>query len=515
MNDAMLTTATMTDPGTSLPSPGPWQPLLEDRLDPGLAFRQFRDRGPVLADLLADGSDLGAEFRSELVPDGTDLGPQGAGHDEADGDKPAEHRHKRRPVEALGGRSPNRLSQELDLLPREAVACPFRRVGQRLSSFTLRPNLCASPTFRKALALAVTLALASTAHAQTRPLGTVPGTPPDSLAGLRDCRAEALQEAWDEMLPLQAEAVKAEVLALCTERVEAVATFLAGQARLDAALAELRASGASSGGSRELSVPDAVPRLRAEISGLRDRIARLEGQPERPETEATLAGLRGELASAQADLARLEGGAASGDPQVVPADPAELEETGDVAAPSAPETLPPPGSGLLAAPGPDAQDPPLTDGSVTALAPPGTVMPGASPAMAAEASDAPRPGPTEWRAVFAVRQDGGPWLVRLQGSREIRLPVPVSGTGEAGSDAVIPSDIRWKSVTESDLPVDLSVGDLLPDGTALLAVTPAGVEIGDPDDPDAEPVLVRFATADDSDPGALEWDFKVIEGEQE
>ncbi|MXY17516.1 MAG: hypothetical protein F4Y57_11110 [Acidobacteria bacterium] len=365
------------------------------------------------------------------------------------------------------------------------------------------------------MALAVTLALASTAHAQTRPLGTVPGTPPDSLAGLRDCRAEALQEAWDEMLPLQAEAVKAEVLALCTERVEAVATFLAGQARLDAALAELRASGASSGGSRELSVPDAVPRLRAEISGLRDRIARLEGQPERPETEATLAGLRGELASAQADLARLEGSAASGDPQVVPADPAELEETGDVAAPSAPETLPPPGSGLLA-----AQDPPSSEvGIDTAVpptvAPPGTVMPGASPAMAAEASDAPRPGPPVGGGGCAVGLGGGRGVGRLQGSRDIRLPVPVSGTGEAGSDAVIPSDIRWKSVTESDLPVDLSVGDLLPDGTALLAVTSAGVEIGDPDDPDAEPVLVRFATAEDSDPGALEWDFKVIEGEQE
>ena len=363
------------------------------------------------------------------------------------------------------------------------------------------------------IGLAVTLSLATTAHAQTRTLGAVPGAPPGIGETLGDCPADLLREAWNEMLPQQAEVVEREVLALCTERVEAIAAFLAGQARLDAALAELRVSDASPG----TAAPDGarMERLRGEIAGLRDRIARLEGQPERPETEATLAGLRGELASAQADLARLEGGAASGDPQVVPADPAELEETGDVAAPSAPETLPPPGSGLLAAPGPDAQDPPLTDGSVTAHAPPGTVMPGASPALAAAASDAPRPGPTEWRAVFAVRQDGGPWLVRLQGSREIRLPVPVSGTGEAGSDAVIPSDIRWKSVTESDLPVDLSVGDLLPDGTALLAVTPAGVEIGDPDDPDAEPVLVRFATADDSDPGALEWDFKVIEGEQE
>ncbi len=52
------------------PSPVPGQTLLEERLDAGLALRQVRDRGPVLANLLADGADLGAEIRA----DGADLG---------------------------------------------------------------------------------------------------------------------------------------------------------------------------------------------------------------------------------------------------------------------------------------------------------------------------------------------------------------------------------------------------------------------------------------------------------
>lgn len=393
-----------------------------------------------------------------------------------------------------------------------------------------QPASCIALRTALAVTLAATLALPSAAHAQSRPLGAAPDEAPGLRATLGECRAELLRQAWNEMLPLEAEAVEREVLALCTERSEAIAGVLAAQSRIDAALAELRASAAPSetAGSAAAAPDNArMDRLRGEIAGLRSRIARLEGQPERPETEATLADLRGDLATSEAELARLEGGVtASGDPDAlatVPADPASAETVGPA---SAPETLPPPGSGLLVpgpetgAPGPQAADGgiaavPPTDGAGTSLPPPGALPPGTSPAMSAAASAAPQSGPTEWRAVFAVRRDGGPWLVRLQGSREILFPVPASTAGDADDTAAIPSGIGRRSVTESDPPVDLSVGDLLPDGTALLGVTPEGVEIGDPDDPDAETVLVRFATAGDSEPGALEWDFQVIGGEQE
>ena len=166
-----------TDPRTGRFSRAPWQPFLQDRLDPGLALRQlglalrqFGDRGAVFADLVAkfrtDGTDLG--------PVCANLRPQNAGHRDADRDKPADQPHLRGPVEALRGLSAELLPQELELFPREAVPGPFRRIRQRLSSCSLLSNLCPQTDFRKAagvhrlgLPAAVALVLAA-------PLGTIP-----------------------------------------------------------------------------------------------------------------------------------------------------------------------------------------------------------------------------------------------------------------------------------------------------------------------------------------------------
>ena len=291
------------------------------------------------------------------------------------------------------------------------------------------------------------------------------------------------------MLPLEAEVVEREVVALCTERSEAIARFLESQATLDVAVAALlRPSPAASAGPPSDATPAAsderVERLRGEIAGLRARISRLEGEPERPETGPALAALRAELAEAQADLASIEG-------------------AGTDAVAAAPDDAVPVPSEATA-------DPPAPD-QAASLPPPGAEPPDASPAVAAEAAAVePRSGPTEWRVIHAVRAEGGPWRVRLQASRKIslRVPVPSVADGDGGTAAV--TETRLRTVVESDPPFTATVGEILPDGMALRAVTPEGVKIGDPDDPDAEPVTVPFGAADDFQPGAADWDFLVL-----
>ena len=336
-----------------------------------------------------------------------------------------------------------------------------------------------------ALSLVLLLALADAGRAQaSRPIGAAPDGPLDIRASLGECRDDLLRDAWNDILPLEAEAVEREVLALCTERAEAIARFLAAQERLDGALAERRAAAVNA----EPGSDDAdMERLRIQIESLRNRIARLEGQPEGPETDATLTDLRDDLAVAEAALALMEGGGETspGTPDVPPPVAAVTDAVDDKA--STTEIAPPPG-----------------DHAADSLPPPGTDPTGETPVPAAEAApELPSEGPAEWRVVHAVRRDGGPWQVRLQADRMMPIPVP-SATPEA------PATFIFRPV--SDPPVTLAVGDILPDGMALLAVTPEGVEIGDPDDPYSEPVLVRFATAGDSDPGALEWDVQVLEG---
>ena len=360
----------------------------------------------------------------------------------------------------------------------------FRSCLTDIASFV--PEFQPAPSLAASLSLALLLVLPSTGHAQaSRPIGADPDGPPDIRASLGECRDDLLRDAWNDILPLEAEAVEREVLALCTERAEAIARFLAAQERLDGALAERRAAAVNA----EPGPDDAdMERLRGEIESLRSRIARLEGQPEGPETDTALADLRGDLAVAEAELARMEGGEeTSSGAADVPPPVAAVTDAGEDE-PSATEIAPPP-------PGDQVAD---------SLPPPGTDPTGETPVPEAEAAPVfPSEGPAEWRVVHAVRRDGGPWQVRLQADRMMPIPVP-------GATPEAPDTFIFRPV--SDPPVTLAVGDILPDGLALMAVTPEGVEIGDPDDPYSEPVLVRFATAGDSDPGALEWDVQVLEG---
>lgn len=231
-----------------------------------------------------------------------------------------------------------------------------------------------------------------------------------------------------------------------------------------------------------------MERLRVQVESLRNRIARLEGQPEGPETGATLADLRDDLAVAEAALALMEGGGETppGTPDMLP--PVAAVTDADEDEPSAAEIAPPP----------------TGDQAAESLSPPGTDPTGETPVPAAEAApELPSEGPAEWRVVHAVRRDGGPWQVRLQADRMTPIPIP-------GATPEAPDTFIFRPV--SDPPVTVAVGDVLPDGLELLAVTSEGVELGDPGDPEADPVLLLFATAGDSEPGALEWDVHVLEG---
>jgi len=347
-------------------------------------------------------------------------------------------------------------------------------------------------------ALAAALAMSVLpAHvtAQTRPLGTAPPTAGDLRAELGECPADLLRRAWTEMLPLEAAAVETEVLALCTERAEAVSRFLSAQARLDGALAEALAppsgpdapAGPQAGAA---SADDRVERLRGEIDGLRGRIARLEGRPERPETGAALADLRAGLAEAEAELARAEAGARD---------------------PGVPGDVPPPVSAARASGASTGADP-----SAAGAVPAGATPPRPDPPPPAEELPEPAPvdtaaaPPAQWRVIFAARRGDGPWRVRLQATRReaVILPAgPGSAAGDPGSGGDPPVTV-WRPVT--DPPVTLAVGDPLPGGLTLLAVTPEGVRLGRADAPDSGPGLVRLDTGDPAAPGESGWDGGTV-----
>ena len=59
------------------------------------------------------------------------------------------------------------------------------------------------------------LTIPMVATGQSRPLG--PGGSADLRTTLGDCPVTALRAAWGDMMPLEAVAVEAEVLRLCTE----------------------------------------------------------------------------------------------------------------------------------------------------------------------------------------------------------------------------------------------------------------------------------------------------------
>ncbi len=380
-------------------------------------------------------------------------------------------------------------------------------------------------------AMAVLLALPATGIAQSDPFGTVADGQADLRALFGDCPRERLTEAWNEIEGLEAAAVELEVLRICTDRAEAIARLMDAQARLDGSLGILRASGATPSAVPAPAVADGrMEGLRSEVASLRARIARLEEEPEGPETEAALLDLRNDLVTAEADLARIKEEAAVAD--ALP--PAEglapnPDWTGDEIA-AALDEAPPVMSG-----GPDAADaaafprmsqvldlPALpqaaADAPAVSLPPPGTephsVLSGqdleslpppsedisAATSLSAD-SGRPQDGRTGWRVIHAVRRGDGPWEVLLQGSREIAIEVP----GATGED---PPMVHRQPVL--DLPVRLLEGEGREDGLAVREVVPEGVWIDDPASPDGTPVLVPFRTSESFAAGNAEWEFSMV-----
>ena len=317
-----------------------------------------------------------------------------------------------------------------------------------------------------------------------------------------------------------------EVLALCIERSRQVRDWADALASGRAAIAAISGAPVPDGPAPDLSA-DQVAALETEIADLRTRIARLEGAPEQPETAGALAGLRGELATAEAALAQARSAQAPlPQPGAVDRIAEPAEETPDAARPSpagAPDpttaqTAPAEAVPVTARPDPEPDpgrtgSPPVTPASETAVpvtptsVTPAPVAPSpptnvASPTGPQGPEALPPDRPTRWQLVHAVRRGEAPWQVRLQGSREIAISVP-------GATAEDPPTVRWQVV--SDPPVTVAVGERLPDGLILEAVSVQAVVLRDPLTPDAPPLRLLFEK--DPAPGALDWVVKRLDEE--
>ena len=412
--------------------------------------------------------------------------------------------------------------------PADAFVATWRRIAGVCGRF--QPFLRRRARLPKALAAGLFLALPAPTLAQSGvPDGEADGQG-DLRAALGNCPREDLLKAWEEMDALSAAAVELEVVVMCRERAEAIASFIDAEARLRGALALLRAPGQA---PVPVPVPavtdDRVEHLQEEIASLRGRIARLEGEPELPETDSALVKLRDDLALAEAELARIEeagiavattpadvlppvadGTAGESVPSMAagaPAEPVLSEVAEEVAGLVTDLTLATP-----------VKRPAEADAPLDSLPPPGAAPAEAEvaalpPVGSGEGAQSSLPVPlrtetsvqvrnSAWRVIHAVRSDGRQWEVRLQATREegVIEPAPVP---EGGDAVALPSLVRWFPVLDS--PVTRAVGEVLPDGLTVLAVTPDGVELGDPGAPDTAPTLVPFATGNESVPGVSDW----------
>ena len=414
------------------------------------------------------------------------------------------------------------------------IAQVFNSVFQLLSpSGTRLPQ-----RVRTGLTACFVLSLTAPVQAQSQATGTAV-TPADTRTTLGNCPADLLRRAWTEEHPLEVAAVEDEVLKFCAERAEAITRELAAQARLDTALAVMRAAKAP--GSVQRDIPASTPqppsadetRIEAEIRDLKERIARLEAGPERPEDAATLTRLHRELARAESELAiaRVAAATEPGEPDlpeeeqiVVPGtSPAQEErpaETTDPLAPPASDTATTetdrpirPDRSLDSksplritiyrddAPSPDRQVDPGPAPATSST--PG--QPLASPATG-PASTADGTRPIRWRVIYAARAGDRPWQVRLVGETEIAVTLPPA-TPEGTPR------IEWRPVTEG--PVTLTPGDVLPDGKRLIRVTAAGVELAHEQAASGvPPQVLPLDAVRDTAPGRMAWDYRKVEAEQ-
>ena len=289
----------------------------------------------------------------------------------------------------------------------------------------------------------LTIPLAGTG--QSRPLG--PGGSGDLRATLGDCPVAALRAAWGDMMPLEAIAVEAEVLRLCTERAEAINRFLAMQVELDAAVAGLHAPARTLRSSTP-SEALALIALRDENDTLRARIKQLETDP--GTTQNADSALNASSAAVDTVAQPTPGRADNGPPRLPLGTP-----------------------GILAG----------------------------APAAAATTR-------TEWQVLYTVRAAEGHWRAAFLG---------VGGEFITLRDG-IEQDLRteWRSTVEG--PFIGTIGDMLPDGQRIAAITEHGVQLSAGGTPsgdsgptaglivDSTPVAARWREAGNAaTPGRIEW----------
>ena len=359
--------------------------------------------------------------------------------------------------------------------------------------------------FLGGLSLALALASLSPVAAQVRPLGAsliTDNTPADLRTTLGDCPATLLRDAWTEMLPLEAAAVEREVLALCTERAEAMAEFLAAQAELDKSLRLARAVPDTAENTAEntgAAIPAPIQAVRAEVEGLRSRIARLESSPERPETAANLARLRAELAAAETTLRTVSNDAAT------KSDADALLPRGGTAAatPSVnlgQDAVAPASTATTAIPYTDDRGlPPSTIPSRSPIAAVTAAVTGiATPAVAAPLPPEDLRRAEQWSVVHVIRTPAGAWQAMVQFAYE-------QGYREPGLTPEDPPTVRWQPIV--DPPQTVQVGADIGGGWQLVAVTATAVELRHKA-ADREPIRLPLTT--DPTPGEFSWEVRRL-----
>ena len=245
------------------------------------------------------------------------------------------------------------------------------------------------------------------------------------------------------MSALEAAAVEAEVLRLCTERAEQINRFLRAQAELDVALGALVARQASAS-----AAPVPPPRVQAAAPG---------AGSDDPAVEEPGDGLTAETPPPE--------------PQDAPAGHAELQlPPGDPDSGSGPEED-------LASASPASAEP---AGGPAPLFPFGPLAPEASgspallpdsPPLPAPVSSQPPPRPapatSDWQALYAVQSADGPWtaLLEVRTCRKVRRP-----DAEPGAQA----SFRTECETGRGL---FGVGDRLSDGRRVERISAAAVHV--------------------------------------
>lgn len=328
--------------------------------------------------------------------------------------------------------------------------------------------------------------------------------PDEVREALGNCPKEALHEIWNELDGAEAMAIEEQVLKLCTERSRTINEFIEAQNALDLSLDRMRPADVRGDDEVTRSRDQAKIRsLRTNIRGLEGRIALLEGgdDAEEPDIQAEIASLRESVQRQSEELALLEerygvasvvestpdatnglqGAVQETDPLADEEEPA-MEIATEVREPDAAT------SSRL-----EEMRRKLDQAFAEAAAslnssesdPSGASEVDISEAASVEVPDVEREESPRWILLSAIRPAGRPWQASMV--RETMW----TDRNEVDGETIVTDR------TEVGAPVQLTVGDSLPDGRRLVRIDTHGAWLSWPVPDFTDTAIDEAAAADD------------------